>query len=215
MQLLSHKLSSNMKLKLFLTTALALIMGAGAFAQDIDFGVEAGVAGNWMPGTVMETGDQQVTHLGYYAGLTASMDITDMIFAQAELSYVLKGVSTRNEALGRYARNLSYIQLPLMIGFRTSEPKLNLYIGPAFGLCIGNRVVSDLSNITSTGTPRKFNVSGTAQMTYMFLGNLGIDVRFDFGLTKTMQDTTIGKISVDDNGRNMGIMMGLCYKFGE
>lgn len=204
-----------MKLKLFLTTALALIMGAGAFAQEIDFGAEAGVAGNWMPGTVMDTGDQQVTHLGYYAGLTASMDITDMIFVQAELSYVLKGVSTRNAALGRYSRNLSYIQLPLMVGFRTSEPRLNLYVGPAFGLCVGNKVVSELTHASSAGTPRKFNVSGTAQMTYMFLGNLGIDVRFDFGINKTMQDTKVGQVSVDDDGRNMGIMMGLCYKFGE
>lgn len=203
-----------MKAKLFLTFALALLVGAGAFAQDIDFGVKAGAAGNWMPGTVMDTGDQQITHVGYYAGLSASTDITDRMFVQGELMYVLKGIATRNDVMGNYARNISYIQLPVLLGFRTSEPKLTLYAGPAFGLCIGNKVVSDLTYASSMGSPRKFNISANLQMTYMLIGNLGIDVKFDIGLNKTMQDTTIAGIAVEDDGRNMGILIGLCYKFG-
>lgn len=197
--------------RIFLLTVLALMIGASVSAQDFRFGVKAGVAGNWMKRTWLDVGDRIVPNIGFYAGMAGNVELSDIMFAQAELLFARKGVSTRNEALGKYSRNISYIQLPLFIGFKLGSDDLRLMLGPEFGVCVGNKVISDVPNLSSIGTVRPFNLAIAAQINYMITDELGIDFKVDMGLTRTMKDAAIR--DVQDEGRNLSVQAGMCYFF--
>lgn len=197
--------------RIILLAVLALMAGAPASAQEFSFGVKAGVAGNWMKRTWLDVGDRVVPNIGFYAGVAGNIDLSDLMFAQAELIFARKGISTRSEILGKYSRNISYIQLPLFVGFKLGSDNLRLMLGPEFGVCVGNKVKADTYNPSSVGTVRPFNLAIAAQVNYMITDEFGIDFKVDMGLTRTMKDAAIQ--DRQDEGRNLSVQAGVCYFF--
>lgn len=201
-----------MKIRLILCAAVALFSCATANAGDFDFGVKAGISGNWMPGTYIDYGDRVVPNVGFYGGVSGTFEVSDMSFFQAEVLYSRKGVSTKSDLQGSYSRNISYLQIPLMFGIKLHSDRLMLMLGPEPGFCIGNSIKSDIPNVSSIGTPRVFNLALALQVTFMVTDNFGIDVKADAGLTRTLQDTKLPD-GREDRGRNMCAQIGVCYKF--
>ena len=197
--------------RIILLAVLAMMAGAPASAQEFSFGVKAGVAGNWMKRTWLDVGDRVVPNIGFYAGVAGNIDLSDLMFAQAELIFARKGISTRSEILGKYSRNISYIQLPLFVGFKLGSDNLRLMLGPEFGVCVGNKVKADTYNPSSVGTVRPFNLAIAAQVNYMITDEFGIDFKVDMGLTRTMKDAAIQ--DRQDEGRNLSVQAGVCYFF--
>lgn len=197
--------------RIILLAVLALMAGAPASAQEFSFGVKAGVAGNWMKRTWLDVGDRVVPNIGFYAGVAGNIDLSDLMFAQAELIFARKGISTRSEILGKYSRNISYIQLPLFVGIKLGSDNLRLMLGPEFGVCVGNKVKADTYNPSSVGTVRPFNLAIAAQVNYMITDEFGIDFKVDMGLTRTMKDAAIQ--DRQDEGRNLSVQAGVCYFF--
>lgn len=197
--------------RIILLAVLAMMAGAPTSAQEFSFGVKAGVAGNWMKRTWLDVGDRVVPNIGFYAGVAGNIDLSDLMFAQAELIFARKGISTRSEILGKYSRNISYIQLPLFVGFILGSDNLRLMLGPEFGVCVGNKVKADTYNPSSVGTVRPFNLAIAAQVNYMITDEFGIDFKVDMGLTRTMKDAAIQ--DRQDEGRNLSVQAGVCYFF--
>lgn len=197
--------------RIVLLSILALMIGAPASAQNFSFGVKAGVAGNWMKKTLIDPGDRVVPNIGFYAGVAGNIELSDLMFAQAELLFARKGISTRNEILGKYSRNISYIQLPLFVGFKLGSDDLRLMLGPEFGVCVRNKVVADAYNPSSVGTVRPFNLAIAAQINYMITDEIGIDFKVDMGLTKTMEVPEFEGRTTE--GRNLSVQAGVCYFF--
>lgn len=198
-----------MSIRKIFVTVLALVLGASAFAQ-VEFGAKAGMTANWIPGTYADLGDDPATNIGYYGGLTASLDLSRSAFLQAELLYIRKGISTENPILGKYARNVSYVELPVLAGYKKGN--FRLMAGPAFAYCIGNTVKSDTYNPASLGVPRDFDLSVVCHTSYLVTDNLGVDLGFDFGVTRVLKDAVIGETM--DKGRNSSVTVGLSYYFG-
>lgn len=205
-----------MKAKSLFTCALALLIGASAFGQGFHFGVKGGISGNWMPRTNINIDDTPVMNVGFYGGVTGTLFLSDMYFLQAEALYTRKGVSTNSELTGKYSRNISYIQVPVFFGLALgSDDALRFMLGPEFGFAVGNQVVTNAALNPAGGDkykPADFNFGIGFQISYFITDGLGIDIRFDKGLTKTLKRTVTA--APEDNGTNLGVMLGVSYMFG-
>ena len=202
--------------KLSVIAALSLLMGTAAFAQDFNLGIKGGVAANWIPGTIIDVFDRPNTNVGFYGGVTGSLDFDGSFFIQVEALYARKGISTNSDASGKFSRNIPYIQLPLLAGFKLSDDRFRIMVGPEFGFNIGDNIKSDTPvDLSLYGKPAPFNLALAIQTTYLIVGNLGVDVKFDYGLTKTFQLPEDIKASIQESGRNMSLQIGLCYIFGD
>lgn len=196
--------------RIILLAVLALTIGASASAQDFRFGVKAGVAGNWVKRTLLTPGDRVVPNIGFYGGVAGNIELSDLMFAQAELLFARKGISTRNNVFGEYSRNISYIQLPLFVGFKLGED-VGLMLGPEFGVCVGNRVIKNEYDPSSIGTVCPFNLAIAGQINYMITDELGIDFKVDLGLTRTLKIPEFEGRTTD--GNNLSVQVGMCYFF--
>lgn len=196
-------------MKRSLIILIALLTGIGASAQEFNFGVKGGVAANWMPGTYLDPGDRARTNVGFYGGIVGALDFDRSIFIELEALYARRGISTSNELLGKYSRNISYIQVPVLAGFKLSDDRFRVMVGPEFGFCVGNKVKSDaIYNPASIGEVNPFNLSFVLQTTYLIVDMLGVDFKFDYGINRTMRNAK------DDRGRNMSLQLGLSLYFG-
>lgn len=203
--------------KLSVIAALSLLMGTAAFSQDFNLGIKGGVAANWMPGTVIDNFDRPNTNVGFYGGITGALDFGGSFFVQVEALYARKGITTNSDVYGKFSRNIPYIQLPLLAGFKLSDDRFRIMVGPEFGFNIGDNIKSDTPvDLSLYGKPAPFNLALAIQTTYLIAGNLGVDVKFDYGLTKTLRlpDNPTSAL-IKENGRNMSLQIGLCYIFGD
>lgn len=195
------------------TITLVFLVGTAAFSQDFNLGIKGGVAANWMPGTVIDGFDRPTTNVGFYGGLTGDLNFDGSAFIRMEALYARKGVSTNSDITGKYSRNISYIQVPVLAGFKLSDDRFRVMVGPEFGFCVGEKIKigNDAGfDPASSGKASPFNLAIALQTTYLIAGNLGVDVKFDYGLTRTLKDTF-----TKDNGRNMSLQIGLSYLFGD
>jgi len=212
-----------MKIKSLIIAFAALAISFNVSAQEVSFGVKAGASANWIPGTVI-TGFETaiVPHIGFYGGFVTTVEFGDFLLGQAELLYAGKGHTDRTQYLnylGKYSMSLHYLQLPVMVGARMFNGKATLMLGPELGYCFAAKVV-DSDNLGTIKYDVKeyvnpFNLALALQANYMFSDHFGLDIKFDFGLTKTFKDVefTIGKHTRKDNGRNSSIQFGVCYVF--
>lgn len=191
-----------------LISILCVLLSAGAFAQ-VYVGAKAGVAGNWIPGTNILPDDDVLPNFGFYGGATLTFDLSDVTAIQAELLYVRKGITTKGETFqNRYVRNIHYLELPVLFSMRVANDRYRVMIGPEFGYALGTTVTnySGKKDPASADALNRFNLGAVLQTTYFVTDNLGVDVKFDGGLTKTF--------AAGDGGHNTSVMVGLSYCFG-
>ena len=210
-----------MKVAKFISVvALALFMGVSASAQsDWDFGVKGGVALNMMPLTSLDPYDRFQANFGFQGGAYACVYLSDDLIGQVELLYSRKGVSTTNNAgkvafdgaVLTYERDIHYLQLPVLIGFTSLlDDKLRLMLGPELNVYLGDTIKANYVSIFESENYQvnPLNLGLCLQSTYFITDSLGFDLKFDFGLTRTF------KASTNDRGHNLGVQVGLNYRFG-
>ena len=206
--------------KFISVVALALFMSVSASAQsEWEFGVKGGVALNMMPMTTLDPYDQFKENFGFQGGGYACVWLSDFLMGQVELQYSRKGISTINHSGQvaydgpefKYERNIHYLQLPVLIGFYSLfDDKLRLMMGPELNVCLGNTIKANYITIFESENYEvsPFNLGLAAQSTFFITDSLGLDVKFDYGLTRTF------KASTNDRGHNLGLQFGLSYRFG-
>lgn len=192
-------------------------MCASAFAQDEwEFGIKGGVALNMMPRTTVTPYDQFKANFGFQGGIFATYYFTEDLVGQIELLYSRKGVSTVNTAFGagalEFSRNINYLQIPFLFGFGTLfDNRVKLLIGPELNVFMGSKIIANYFD-PAFDNPNyginPVNVGLGIQSTYFLTESLGIDLKFDFGLTRTFKEET------KDKGHNAAIQLGLSYRFG-
>jgi len=204
--------------KTLVATLMALIMGASASAQDmLDFGLKGGIALNMMPWTTAIPYDEFQPNIGFQAGGFGSFYLSDNILGQIELLYSRKGVRTVNhstEIAGldkmTYTRNINYIQIPVLIGwYSLFDNKLELMTGPELGICLGSKIKANYDDPVAEALDlNTFNLAWALQSTYFILDSLGVDVKLEYGITKTFRP------EANDRGHNAAFQLGICYRFG-
>ncbi len=202
-----------------------LLSAVSVYAQDNwDFGVKGGIALNMMPHTTLDVKDEYKANFGFQGGAFVNVALSDMILAQVEVLYSRKGVTTTNhfgeDVFGgsalTYTRNIHYLQFPVLVGFHSLlDNKLSLLLGPELGVYLGDRIKTNYDSPSyNTNKCNPFNLGLGLQAAYYITDNLGIELKFDLGLTHTFKKQPEGSVIPDDKGRNSAVQMNICYRFG-
>jgi len=203
-------------MKRILTTfALTLILSVGAFAQDFHLGFKLGANANWTPGTTV-TGYEKVTpHVGYYAGLFVNYFFSEVIFIQPEILYSCKGFASRADITSdKYRENMRYLQIPLLFGVELFDGKWDIMIGPEFGSCLSAEVKYGGYTLNVKSAANPFNLAAVLQSVYYVTDNLGVDIKIDYGITRTWKKAPTELTSFQDKAHNVSLQIGFSYTFG-
>lgn len=229
-------------MKRVILTLVAAVVATGAFAQ-INFGVKAGGNLSTISGMVDENngldwGDlasanaSQAMKLGLNAGVYAEYMVVPMFLGvQVEANFSMQGVNTSAEAssdlLGggisgntTYAAN--YINVPILAKFHLL--KLRAYVGPQIGFALGMNTTTEttLGNNVNTqegtleeGTFNTLDLSLVVGAQYKLTSNIGIDARYNIGLTDVFPAVTNsnGEQISEAWGKQGVIQLGVFYEF--
>lgn len=152
-------------MKRFFILLIAVIISAGASAQELRLGATAGLNSAWAR---VDNGSSSDTYIGFHLGAKAELDLSNQIangfYLDGKMLYTLKG--------GRWATyhyNLGYVEIPVSFSYRypiADRVSLMGGLGPYVGLGIlGKSVSKDVG-----GTKLKQDIFGSMYK------------RFDFGL---------------------------------
>ena len=119
--------------KLLLVVAVALI-AFNVSAQDVNFGVKAGVNFASIGGD--DTGDLS-SLTSFHAGVVAEIPLSDKFSFQPELVYSAQGATL--DADGDVDIKLDYINVPLLAKFYVAD-NFSLYAGPQIGFLASAKV---------------------------------------------------------------------------
>jgi len=210
-----------MKKHLFISS-IAILCCLVASAQ-VDFGVKAGISANWIPKTFVGTAYSVVPQPAFYGGFSGSFEMADNMFIQGEVTYDGKGHShyyiASDMTKHSYRAQLHYIQIPAYFGYNIEDAHTKVMIGPEFGALLAAKA-SDLvgSETVATLDIREYcaplNLALAVQFNFMITDNIGFDLKFDFGLTRTFsKGYEYEGIEIIDKGHNTSVLLGLCYVF--
>ncbi|MCU0350817.1 MAG: PorT family protein [Flavobacterium sp.] len=173
--------------KLIFTIVLSM-SGIGAFAQDIDFGVKAGV--NFANFSGKNNSSETTT--GFYLGGFAEIDISEKFQVQPELLYSSEGASFK---VGDNDPTVSFLRLPIMAKYMIYE-NLDLVAGPQLGVMLDDKNFDFNTFDLGLGTG----------LAYELDNGLGFDLRYNFGFMNLSKDEGV---TLNQNN----LMFGLNYEF--
>ncbi len=171
-------------MKKLLLIALALVTFQGFAQKETGIGIKAGVnysqngdlknAGSSAANDLISGSDQK---MGYHLGLYAKMKLPifylrpELIFTHTKSAYDFSGSS------GVYSQ--SKIDLPILLGYEILGP-LHVFAGPSIQFVLGNDF--DIKQVALTDLEKNTTI-GFQFGAGLNLGRLGLDVRFERGLS--------------------------------
>jgi len=164
------------KISLFLC---ALSLTAFSFAQQASIGLKAGLN----VANLKNSGFDMGSKLGLNAGLLAHIHLTPNLALQPEVMY--SGQGAKYTVSGQeHELSLNYINIPLQLQYMFDNG-FRLQTGPQLGFLAG---VNDKIGNSETGyfTSQDFktvDVSWSAGLSYLSTSGLGVDGRYNFGLS--------------------------------
>lgn len=193
--------------------AIALFVGVTVNAQNlpVQFGVKGGVnLSNITDGD--NGGDAKV---GFNVGITLDYAIASDLYLLTGLEYSMKGMKDSGIKL-----NLSYLQLPVHVGYKmsmTENTKIVLHAGPYLGYAVDGKwkvgsvsvdAFSDEFNDATEGAVKlgRFDF-GLGLGVGLEVDKISIGLGYDFGLTNIYDGSFDGKL------RNMNAYLSVGYKF--
>lgn len=196
---------------IILAVAAMLALSMNLQAQTWHFGPKAGYAASWMPGTTINGDEQSILpHSSFYGGFLIDCYFGEMFYAEADIIYAGKGHSDKGGIDVRYSRQLNYLQMPLLFGVSFADDQATVAIGPEIGWLMSSTVKRmELPRYKDTESCNRFNIALGLQLEYMISDELGVDLKFDWGLNRTMKHY----FDANDKGRNLSLQVGVCYKF--
>lgn len=167
--------------------SIVLIMCAMLNAQNTTIGLKAGLnVGNLNS----SNGNEMGSKLGMNAGLIGHIHLSSKFALQPELIYSDQGAKY-TISNGEHSLHLNYINIPVLLQYMFSNG-FRLQTGPQLGFLAS--VKDKLGNVT-TGyyTSQSFKTvdfSWSVGLGYMASSGLGIDGRYNFGLTDIRNAST-------------------------
>lgn len=165
---------------------------------------------------------------GFAAGFFLEAPLSREFSIQPEIDYSLKGRKATNNINGgsyTFKENLGYIAVPVLFKYKPAAVKgLNIFAGPEFGFLASakDRGTTNSGNYSSSSTTdvssefKKFDLGLDIGAGYDFIPNLGIDVRYGFGLTnisKNLGTSSVNGTTYASSLKNGTFQIGLRYLF--
>lgn len=229
--------------KLILTLAAAVI-ASGAFAQ-LHFGVKAGGNLSTISGMVSEDSGTNINiggtniasadasqsmKLGFNVGAWAEYMVMPMLGVQVELNYSAQGVNTSATASSGLLNastttdtkwSAGYINIPILA--KAHFANIAVYAGPQLGFAAGFNTKSTVKTNDSTtiNDPEAvedysgFDLSLALGAQYKLTANIGVDARYNIGLTNvfpTLKNDN-GDVTREGFGKQGVLQIGVFYEF--
>lgn len=220
---------------------MALVVATGAFAQ-LNFGVKVGGNLSTISGMVSEDsglnwGDlasadaSQAMKLGLNAGVYAEYMVLPLLGIQVEANFSMQGVNTEATAssslLGvsattNTAYKANYVTVPILA--KVHFMNIRAYAGPQFGFATGfNTTTKTVSgdntntqdNTLEAGDYSSFDLSLVVGAQYKLTNNIGVDARYNIGLTNVfpaVKDNN-GEVLTEAWGKQGVLQLGVFYEF--
>ena len=187
---------------LFMVILASLVVKA---QEDPKFGIKAGLNVSNLDFSNDASTDWRA---GFHAGGLAHIHITPSFSLQPEVYYSSQGAKIPNTSGGdKVNLNLSYINVPVLLQYNFRNG-FRLQGGPQVGFLVGvSDKVNDVElNRYSTDDFKTVDVSLPLGLSYLAYSGLGVDVRYNLGLTNINKDTP-------PTAKNRGLQIGAFYLF--
>ncbi len=225
-----------MKKAILTLAAMAIALTASA---QLNFGVKAGANFNTATGIDYPENTKSGLNIGFNAGAVVEFGLTDLIALRAEALYSLQGATTHtkyeNTVAGAtvkfnelYKCRLPYINIPVMAELVLLDGDLLVMAGPQVGFGLGasyrtiNKEDKDYTTKWADGKLDKDDYKDTCNgvdfsiaigAEYMLDENIGIDFRYNLGLTYVEKEYEVLGKTVQPQGKNGVLQIGVVYKF--
>lgn len=183
------------------TVFFIAVLSAISFVSSaqVRFGAKAGVnVANWLT----EKDEGFGRKFGLHAGGLATISISDKFSIQPELVYSAQGCETLGSTNDVIKLNTHYVNLPILAQFRT---KSGFYLesGPQVGYLLSAKAKSGNETVDFKAQSKSIDLSLVVGLGYQHASGIGVDARFNYGLS-TINDGTL-KVN------NGVIQVGLFY----
>lgn len=227
-------------MKKILITMMALVVATGAFAQ-LNFGVKVGgnlatISGMTSEDNGLDFGDlakvtpSQSMKVGFNVGAWAEYMVMPMLGVQVELNYSMQGVNTKVETssslLGAASTTdtsygAGYVNVPILA--KAHFANIAAYVGPQLGFATGFKYTSTVTtdDKATEYEPEAvedysgFDFSLVVGAQYKLTANIGVDARYNIGLTNvfpTLKNDE-GEVTREGFGKQGVLQIGVFYQF--
>jgi opacity protein-like surface antigen len=172
-----------------------IVFSSYASQAQVQYGAEAGLN----LANVYNEGANHKARLGFRLGGFVQAPLTQGWVLRPGLQYSLKGFRApatqfSNEAIV----SLHYVTLPLLLGFQPAQ-NLTILFGPEAGYRISAGSKIDDREYDLSGIYRKFDLGVDLGVNYQLNGNIGLDLRYNYGFKDLMH-----VVYTDPNGNISG-----------
>ncbi len=188
-------------MKKIILTAAAIFAFGLANAQEVKFGIKAGLNLSNVTGDV----DGASTKVGFQAGGLVEIKVSDKFAVQPELLYSLQGAKVDEEGT-EVDFNLSYLNIPVMAKYLVSD-KFSLEAGPQVGFLMSAKAKAEGASVDVKDAFESIDFGLNIGAGYDATENINIGVRYGFGLSNIAKDSEGEKI------KNSNIAIAVAYKF--
>ncbi|MDB5234565.1 MAG: hypothetical protein JWR44_1558 [Hymenobacter sp.] len=180
---------------------LAGVVGA-ASAQDIRFGVKAGV--NYSTITADNTDGIQ-SKIGLQAGGLVNFGLSDLISIQPEVLYSQKGYQSEEDSDVKVKMN--YIDIPVMV--KVNAGGLFFEAGPQLGILAGAKLTDGSTDVDIKEGLNTVDFGYAVGLGYQLESGPMLGLRYNGGISNISKNG-----SDDDKARNSAFQLYVGYVFG-
>ncbi len=178
--------------------AIALIstISITSFAQNFNFGIQAGPNFSKVSKTFLDKNQNDIETdylVGFHAGVYLTLGL-DVFSIQPEANFSTKGFS-RNDGLFDYKSRINYLDVPILFQGKVAD-NIYLFAGPQASFLVSQKTSGKIGDgngnsiIIENDDRGDFN---SAEGSFVFggkvkVGNLNIGARYNFGLTDVYEN---------------------------
>ena len=184
-------------MKKLIMTAAAVFAFGFANAQEVKFGVKAGLNVANLGGDVKDAS----TKVGFQVGGLAEIKVSDKFAIQPELLFNSVGAKRNNISMA-----LNYISVPVMAKYFVAE-QFSLEAGPQVGILASATASANGQSVSIKDEFNTLDFGMNAGVGYDITENIVASARYSFGVANIIKD------SPEFKGTNNVFSVALGYKF--
>jgi hypothetical protein len=188
--------------KIILSLSLLVGVVGAASAQDIRFGVKAGV--NYSTITADNTDGIQ-SKIGLQAGGLVNFGLSDLISIQPEVLYSQKGYQSEEDSDVKVKMN--YIDIPVMV--KVNAGGLFFEAGPQLGILAGAKLTDGSTDVDIKEGLNTVDFGYAVGLGYQLESGPMLGLRYNGGISNISKNG-----SDDDKARNSAFQLYVGYVFG-
>jgi hypothetical protein len=186
--------------KIILAFVAIFSISAYVHAQQTHFGIKAGLN---VASLSVDGGEDYDSKVGLHLGGLAHIHVSQHFAVQPELVFSMQGGESDNDD---FKFKLNYINVPVMLQYMTNDG-FRLQTGPQFGFLVGAETKFGDVEVDVKDELNGFDFAWSFGAGYLFPGGVGIDARYNLGLTNIEEDDNVVET------RNRVFQVGLFYQF--